>query len=78
MDLTFDATREQLRPSATGDAVELVTLQAPGVICEVCSFGATLVSVRLGGVVGLQYYYVAVVAIMAITLYMDRLNLQSR
>jgi aldose 1-epimerase len=50
MDLTFDATREQLRPSATGDAVELITLQAPNVICEVCSFGATLVSVRLGGV----------------------------
>jgi len=46
----FSVHRGSLPARASCDAVELITLRGAGVVAILCSFGATLVSVRLDGV----------------------------
>jgi aldose 1-epimerase len=49
--MPFSVERSPLSATSRGDPVELITLRfSGGAVVEVCTFGATLVSLRLGGV----------------------------
>ena len=48
--MAFSVERSPLRPSSSVEPVELIVLHGPGAVVSICSFGATLVSIQLGGV----------------------------